>query len=241
MEQAGTAGTAASRPEGAPLALIADWLSPLAGRRVLDVGCGSGALARDLAALGARVSGVDPLAEAVAAARVLVPEGAFMEAGAEALPFADGAFDAAVLLNSFHHVPPALMSAALDEAMRVTRGPVLVVEPLAEGPFFEVMRPVEDETDIRRAAQAVIAGHVTQGRARLVRAHEFDDVRRFADVDAFLAKVVAVDPARAEAARALRGEVEALMARWGRPEGAAIRLDQPHRAVLLARPEGDRP
>ncbi|MFG1394817.1 class I SAM-dependent methyltransferase [Xanthobacter agilis] len=232
---AGAADEAARgrRPAGSALALIEDWLGPLAGRLFLDVGCGRGALAKALTARGAQVVGIDPATDAIEAARAAVPEARFDVGGAEALPYPSGSFDAVLLLNSFHHVPQHLMAAALAQALRVGRGPLLVIEPLAEGPFFEAMRPVEDETVIRHAAQAAIADFVAQGRASILRDHVFDDVRRFSGVDAFLDKIVAVDPARAEAARRLRGEVAALMARWGTPEEGGVRLVQPHRAVLL--------
>ncbi|MCG5236575.1 class I SAM-dependent methyltransferase [Xanthobacter oligotrophicus] len=223
----------ARRPAGSALALIDDWLGPLAGRLILDVGCGRGALAKALTARGTHVVGIDPATDAIEAARVAVPEARFEAGGAEALPYPAASFDAVLLLNSFHHVPHHLMAAALAEAMRVGRGSMLIIEPLAEGPFFEAMRPVEDETAIRHAAQAAIAGFVTQGRATIARDYVFDDVRHFSGVDAFLDKIVAVDPARAAAAGRLRGEVAALMARWGTTEEGGVRLDQPHRAVLL--------
>ncbi len=220
-------------PAGSALALIDEWLGPLAGRRFLDVGCGRGALAKTLTTRGAHVIGIDPAIDAIEAARAAVPEARFDAGGAEALPYPTGSFDAVLLLNSFHHVPRQLMTTALAQALRVGRGPLLIVEPLAEGPFFEAMRPVEDETAIRHAAQTAIADFVAQGRAIIVRDHTFDDVRRFSGVDAFIDKLVAVDRARAEAAQSLRGEVAALMARWGTPDQDGVRLDQPHRAVLL--------
>lgn len=224
---------AARRPEGTALAVIEDWLGPLAGRSILDIGCGHGGLARALAARGAKVHGIDPGAEAVAAARAAVPEAEFTEAGAEALPFAADSFDAVIFLNSLHHVPAALMSPALGEALRVSRGQVLVVEPLAEGSSFEVLRPVDDETAVRALAQEAIAACLAGGAARVVRRLDFDDVRRVAGVDGFLARVVAVDPSRAAAAARHRGTVEALLAQWGVAEAGGIRLEQPHRALLL--------
>lgn len=230
------ASPAASRPANTALGVIEAWLGPIAGRSLLDVGCGRGALARALLARGARVSGIDPSAEAIHEARAAVPEAEFVDAGAEALPFADDSFDAAILLNSFHHVPAPLMPGALAEALRVSRGPVLVIEPLAAGAFFEAMRPVEDESVIRAAAQVAIARHVAEGRAVVGRALDYDEVRHFSGVDAFLAKIVAVDPARAEAARRLRPEVAALVARLGVREREGLRLDQPHRAILLMPP-----
>ena len=136
---------------GARLAAI---LTETGARDVLDIGCGHGALARRLVSEGLAVTGIDPAPDAIAAAQESVPEAQFTVAGAEALPFDPGSFDACIFLNSLHHVPVPLMGQALREALRVLRpgGEVIVIEPLAEGPYFEVMRPVEDETEIRRAA-----------------------------------------------------------------------------------------
>lgn len=66
------------------------------GTRVLEVGCGPGRGAAALASRhGALVTGVDASPEMLAAARDFVPDGVeLVEARAEALPFADGAFDA---------------------------------------------------------------------------------------------------------------------------------------------------
>jgi ubiquinone/menaquinone biosynthesis C-methylase UbiE len=84
-------------------ALIAD--GDLLGRRVLDVGCGTGRIAVALAKRGATVSGVDPspemLVEARARGRGVVE---FEQAPAEALPFADASFERAVLRLVVHLV-----------------------------------------------------------------------------------------------------------------------------------------
>jgi ubiquinone/menaquinone biosynthesis C-methylase UbiE len=75
------------------------------GRRVLDVGCGTGRLAVALANRGARVWGVDPSEEMIAQARAN-SEGkvAFKRAPAEALPFKDRWFDRAVFRLVVHLV-----------------------------------------------------------------------------------------------------------------------------------------
>jgi SAM-dependent methyltransferase len=67
-----------------------------AGDTALDVGCGPGGLAAELARrLGPeRVAGIEPSAPFLAAARAAVPGADLREGGAEELPFADGAFDA---------------------------------------------------------------------------------------------------------------------------------------------------
>lgn len=71
----------------------------LRGRSVLDCGCGTGRLARALAdGVGSRVVGLDREPRMLASARKVVPEAVeLVEGGAEALPFADGSFDRAVL------------------------------------------------------------------------------------------------------------------------------------------------
>jgi ubiquinone/menaquinone biosynthesis C-methylase UbiE len=75
----------------------------LRGRRVLDLGCGTGRLAAALAQRGAKVWGVDPSAEMLAQARASVgPRVGLKQGRAEALPFRDGWFERAVLRLVVH-------------------------------------------------------------------------------------------------------------------------------------------
>lgn len=76
----------------------------LRGRRVLEVGTGTGRLAAALAERAyAKVWAVDPSPEMLAVARKRAPRGvAFKQARAEALPFKDGWFDRAVAMLVVH-------------------------------------------------------------------------------------------------------------------------------------------
>jgi SAM-dependent methyltransferase len=78
----------------------------LAGRRILDIGCGTGRTAAALAErYGARVWGVDPSPEMLAVARGKVPPSVGLKgAPAETLPFTDGWFERAVMVLVVHHV-----------------------------------------------------------------------------------------------------------------------------------------
>jgi SAM-dependent methyltransferase len=77
----------------------------LLGRRVLDVGCGTGRLALALAERGARVWGVDPSEEMLAQARAnTVGKVALKRAAAEALPFKSGWFERALFRLVVHLV-----------------------------------------------------------------------------------------------------------------------------------------
>jgi SAM-dependent methyltransferase len=100
---------------------LADLAGVRTGQRVLDVGCGPGALTTELVErLGAgAVAAADPSEPFVEAARRRHPGVEVALAGAEDLPFEDGAFDAALaqLVVSFMSDPVA----GLSEMRRVTR------------------------------------------------------------------------------------------------------------------------
>jgi SAM-dependent methyltransferase len=100
---------------------LADLAGVRSGQRVLDVGCGPGALTTELVArLGAEaVAAADPSQPFVEAARRRHPGVEVAVAGAEDLPFADGAFDASLaqLVVSFMSDP----TAGVAEMRRVTR------------------------------------------------------------------------------------------------------------------------
>jgi SAM-dependent methyltransferase len=92
----------------------------LDGDRVLDVGCGTGALSAAILARNpkASVTGIDPSASFIEGCRANYPASHFVVGGAERLPFGDREFDASLasLVLAFVPVP----SDAIAEMMRVT-------------------------------------------------------------------------------------------------------------------------
>lgn len=223
-------------PLDSPLAVIQSAIGTLAGADVLDVGCGGGGLARQLSAEGAHVTGIDPHPEALARARRLAPEALFETAGAESLPFADASFDAVVILNALHHVPITGMDKALDEAARVLRrsGSLIVIEPLAEGSYFAALTAVENERAVRLAAQEALRHAVARGTLRLERTVTYTRTERFDDIDRFLARIVAVDPARDRIVHSNREAIRAAILAVASPMAdGGLALEQPIRADLL--------
>jgi SAM-dependent methyltransferase len=100
---------------------LADLAGVAAGQRVLDVGSGPGALSAELVErLGAAaVVAVDPSAPFVDALRERLPGVEAAQASAEALPFGDGVFDAALAQLVVHFMSDPI--AGLREMGRVTR------------------------------------------------------------------------------------------------------------------------
>jgi SAM-dependent methyltransferase len=149
---------------------FADLAGVAPGRRVLDVGCGPGALTAELVArLGPDVvAAVDPSAPFVEAVRVRHPGVDVRQAPAEVLPFADEAFDITLAQLVVHFMTDPV--AGLAEMGRVTHPGGVVAACVWDhagglgplGLFWEVARSldpqVRDESRLAGARQ----GHLTE-------------------------------------------------------------------------------
>jgi ubiquinone/menaquinone biosynthesis C-methylase UbiE len=140
------------------------------GQRVLDVGCGPGALSTELVGrLGAdAVSAVDPSESFVAAARERLPGVTVERASAEELPFPDDSFDAALAQLVVHFMSDPV--AGLAQMGRVTRAGGVVAacvwdhagrqSPLA--PFWDAARILEPDVDDESELAGAREGHLRE-------------------------------------------------------------------------------
>lgn len=96
----------------------------LAGKRVLDIGCGGGILAESMAARGAKVTAIDMAPAPLAVARIHVRESGleveYLKATAEAHAEAHaGSYDVVTCLEMLEHVPdPSQVVAACSQLVR---------------------------------------------------------------------------------------------------------------------------
>jgi SAM-dependent methyltransferase len=162
MERQGDMERAQSQPDFARIyervlvpAIFAPWASELIERarpigpsaRVLDLGCGTGIVARQLRdRLGgaARITGLDVNPGMLAVARELAPELDWREGNAMALPFDDGAFDL-VLSQAMLMFPPDRAAAVREMHRVLAPGGRLVLStwrPRAELPLHEALGQV---------------------------------------------------------------------------------------------------
>ena len=151
-------------PQLAALAEIA------AGQRVLDVGCGPGALTTELVRLvgPGGVTAVDPSEPFVAAVRERHPGVTVEQAAAEQLPFPDDAFDAALAQLVVHFMTDPV--AGLQELARVTRtGGVVAAcvwdyaggtSPLST--FWDAARELDPDVDDESKLPGARSGHLAE-------------------------------------------------------------------------------
>ena len=93
-------------------------LAPQPAERILDLGCGTGPLTREIAGAGAQVIGIDGSPEMIAKARASYPELEFQVADARSFAFPD-AFDAVFSNAVLHWIPEAdLVAARIAAALK---------------------------------------------------------------------------------------------------------------------------
>jgi SAM-dependent methyltransferase len=149
---------------------LADLADVRPGRRVLDVGCGPGALTAELVArLGpSNVAAVDPSTSFVTAARERHPEVEVQGASAEQLPFPDASFDAALAQLVVHFMGDPLLG--LSEMARVThRGGIVAAcvwdhagerAPLTT--FWRAVRDLDGTAEDESHLAGARAGHLAE-------------------------------------------------------------------------------
>lgn len=146
-------------------------IGPVAGRRILDLGCGSGFVAALLAAQGAKVDAVDVSEASLEVARWraeisgVADRVAFHHAAVEALPFETSTFDAVCGAFVLHHLDLSLAGPELRRVLRPAgRGAfietsggstiLMAARRLLTGSFGIERASSEDEAPIARPALA---------------------------------------------------------------------------------------
>ena len=119
---------------------VVELLAPKPGERILDLGCGTGHLTAEIAAVGALTVGIDQSADMIAQARRQFPDLRFEVCDAREIPFT-GEFDAVFSNAALHWIP---------EAEKVIRGVARALKP--SGRFVAEMG---GKGNIRRLVEAI--------------------------------------------------------------------------------------
>lgn len=149
---------------------LADYAGVRSGQKVVDVGCGPGALTKELAdRVGpANVSAIDPSESFVAAVRERFPAVDVRVGSAEQLPFPDKTYDAALAQLVVHFMSDPV--AGLREMARVTREAGVVAACVwdhagGRGPlsvFWQAARELDPDVKDESARAGARQGHLTE-------------------------------------------------------------------------------
>jgi len=165
--------------------------------QVIELGCGAAELSRKLLARypDCQVTALE-VDERQQAKNLLKPMQRlqFVQAGAQSIPFSNGAYDLALMLKSLHHVPLELIGQALSEVHRVLRpnGLLYVSEPVFTGALNDVMRVFHDEELVRAAALRALQAAVLSGAWAQVSETRFEMPVHFRDFAEFEARMIGV-------------------------------------------------
>jgi len=172
------ASVASDVPTAETLAFVSAHAPP-APARILEVGCGDGALASRLQGMGHQVVGLDASADAVAQAR---RRG--LDARVARWPdFEETPFDVVVFTRSLHHIDPLPQAVGQAKKLLKRAGKVLVedfafaeIEPLAAEWLHEVLSLLDAARLLRRDGDGLV-GRILRGEGLLAAwhaAHEHD-------------------------------------------------------------------
>lgn len=212
-------------------------LLSLDGKHILELGCGSAMITRDIAEKGGnrRITAleVDEIAHANNLQITDLPNVNFMLAGAEAIPLDDETVDVAFMFKSLHHVPVDMMDQAMREIWRVLKsgGQLYVSEPVFAGDFNDILRLFHDERVVREAAFATLQRTIEDGLFGLVEEQFFLSPMMFDSFEDFENRIIKVTHTHHELADDLYDRVKQEFMTHADEDGA--RFEMPIRVDLL--------
>lgn len=208
----------------------------LKGKKVLDVGSGEGHLTRMMTKEGASIIGLECTARQLekATSYEKVGDETYVDAVAQSLPFDEQSFDIVVFFNSLHHIPVEDQFTALTEAVRVLtpNGYIYISEPIAEGPHFELLKPIDDETYVRAKAYEVIKRYEEAGLSWIAEEIYNHPVRR-KSFEEMRDKLTGPNPEREKIFVEQEKELREAYDRLGTHKDGYTYFDQPTRMNLL--------
>jgi SAM-dependent methyltransferase len=150
-----------------PLAKVfASFAGVSSGDKVLDVGCGPGALTAHLLSLGAEVTGIDPSPPFVDGVRQRFPHVDVRIGTAEELPYDSAAFDAAYAQLVVHFMTDAV--GGIRQMARVTRPGGVVAACVWDGPtgalapFWDAVHVIDPDAEDEALLSGAHRGHLTE-------------------------------------------------------------------------------
>jgi ubiquinone/menaquinone biosynthesis C-methylase UbiE len=215
-------------------------LLSLDNKYIVELGCGSADITRDIASSGSGrkvwAFEVDEIAHNKNLQLTDLTNVTFGLAGAQQIPLADASVDIVFMFKSLHHVPLNLMDQSLLEIGRVLKpgGLAYISEPVFAGEFNEVLRLFHDEQKVREAAFSALERAVNDNQFNLVEEIFFTTPLKFANFSEFEDKVIKATHSDHRLNDELKQLVKQAFEKHLGDEG--VYFKQPIRVDLLQRP-----
>ncbi len=171
-------------------------LLSLDNKHILELGCGSADITRNIATAGInrRITAleVDEIAHEKNLQIVDLPNVSFGLAGAQEIPLEAESVDVVFMFKSLHHVPLDLMDHSMSEIRRVLKpgGMLYISEPIFDGDFNEILRLFHDEKTVREAAFEATKRSIDAGLFSMVDETFFNSPMKFDNFSDFENKVL---------------------------------------------------
>jgi SAM-dependent methyltransferase len=237
-------------PQMAPFYIATlEAVQPLAGRRLLDAGCGAGLALSEAAARGASVTGLDATGPLLAVAARRTPAADLRQGDIDTLPFEADSFDVVTSFNAVQYaIDPA---AAVAEIARVCRGGGVVAIGIWGDPrrcetegLFQRLRslappPPGTPAPLALSDEGVLEELLSKAGLHVTGGDEVPVSFVFADLDDAWAAHTSAGPLQKvidiAGAAAVREVMDAVLEADRKPDGA-LRQDNVMRYVLATKP-----
>lgn len=174
-----------------PESEIYNRLLALDGKHILELGCGSAEITRNISTSGTdrKITAleVDEIAYEKNLQITDLPNVTFGLSGAQEIPLEDESVDVVFMFKSLHHVPLELMGPSMREIRRVLKpgGLLYISEPVFAGDFNEILRLFHDEQKVREAAFNTVKKAVDEGLFSLLEETFFNSPMKFENFSEF--------------------------------------------------------
>lgn len=209
-------------------------------KNIVELGCGSADITRDIARSGSGrkvwAFEVDEIAHNKNLQLKDLPNVTFGLAGAQDIPLEDASVDVVFMFKSLHHVPLDLMDQSLLEIRRILKpgGHAYISEPVFAGEFNDVLRLFHDEQSVRQAAFNALERAVKEHQFNLLDEVFFKAPLMFSSFNDFENKVIKVTHSNHKLSDELLNQVKQAFNKHLGESG--VHFQQPIRVDLLQRP-----
>ncbi|MES9969334.1 MAG: methyltransferase domain-containing protein [Candidatus Thiodiazotropha sp.] len=213
-------------------------LLTFSGWRVLELGCGSARVTRQLAQAHPDCDFIATEVDAVQHQKNQLDPVAnisFRLEGAQSISEPDQSLDLVMMLKSLHHVPESVMSQAMNEIARVLKpgGRAYFSEPVYQGEFNALLSLVHDEKQVRESAFKAIRSLSEREDMTLLGQYFLNVPGRYDSWEMFESRFLQVTHTKLQIDAQRYAEIRAAFMRHLGPRGAAFL--KPHRIDLLCR------